>query len=997
MTAMLQSTEGISQMDSHSHFNGPLSNASFSSSDHEGPTYTDWPGWIDKLRSLFRDEDAVGAHLNRDQVRVMTWYIDHHIDQWCSHPKLVQLGPEPEFWFDELKFPWLPLIPFREQVFIDVVVPDVPKYPFENHVADVLLTTRPALLSVLVSVQIDLGNDAHDPREEVEQIYKIAGPLERTQSLHSLQARISKIQQLRNEGFDLTLADAEAPDQAIQLFNGRCLKISAHMVQDSAHGCDEDLAVLLDITNLENVRQSKPKKLPRSEEIDGAPLSLAVSSSLSNVNFEAMPGYPLFSIFEDEKADRSDGAPLSMQAVSSSPTHAVFNSVGAGPPEEDPNMQDVFLFRRHGQPMRVGTVVDAYELSVPLPDVPEDIAVAIVHFLHDVPAGHVAKHVLIDLEIHGHKIEPRFRSGPLVRRSVEVIPARLSRHALLAHMNVDQYCQLEGGRCLVFHNLVRWADWDEAMRDVKHGDYFKISLPPSESFECSTDQLLGFVQRGYSNDEILDQVSVYGAHEGYSPSPLSPGEVRELRTENIESPDDAFMALQHTVLRADSSRVEVAFNRRSLSDSHTPEQSHFPGIVKSACLAVDVPSISPKCSLTDEFLEAVDAARQAADNEILEANDVDAAPSIFVQELDELWSTAVEQGNIDGTQRVRVESWFTNHLRHTRCHNSRITLLSSDATAWERQLLDTWNDRALPGVETEFAIVYPPTEDMAINALAQIVIVQRPQYDHRSLIITVYDSDPELEHPHTFALVLYERDGLEYVLEDLRLVQDCPPARPQNECTLWFGSYPIREGQLVHLRHGNALKLYIRRGIPVDLSALHLMSDSRLRQVLQDAIWGQIFVRPPSLVPAGESSQLRASSFVAHSIADLASSSQTISNEQDPRPQWIQDLHAIFDRESFVEREEEGPVVYVLVWNLHGSRHERCNEPRTVRLGRTPFEWRTDLVFAWRNHLERAVPVEFYVVRPAPPSQPWQSIAAHIILVQSLQSEQTAVVLLARA
>eukprot|EP00435_Cladocopium_sp_Y103_P027234 s1491_g6.t1 len=510
--------------------------------------------------------------------------------------------------------------PFR--VFIDVVVPDVPKYPFETHVADVLLTTRPALLSVLVSLQINLGNDAYDPREQVEQIYKIAGPLEQTQSLHTLQPKISKIQQLRNEGFGLTLEDTEAPDQAIRLFNGRCLRISAQLVQGSAHVSDDDLAVLLDITNLENVRQRKSRKLPRSKEIDCPPLSLAVSSSLSNLYSEAVFDQSSFSIFEDDEVERSDGAPLSMQAVLSSPTYEVSNSAGAGlqvfdqtvlmqidslkqspytneqdnlwqafhaghaqpddqaasddsvsnpaessgytpsigqeepqigPREEDPNMQDVFLFRRHGQPVRVllpwhdyhvmmryiawhffqerGTVVDAYELSVPLPDVPDDIAVAIVHFLHDVPVGHVAKHVLIDIEIHGHKIEPHFRSGPLVRRTVEIIPAQISRHGLLAHMNVDQYCHLEGGRCLAYHNLVRWADWDEAMRDVKHGDYFKISLPPSESYECSTDQLLVFVQRGCSNDEILEQLSVYGAPEGYSPSPLSPDEVRQLRTE----------------------------------------------------------------------------------------------------------------------------------------------------------------------------------------------------------------------------------------------------------------------------------------------------------------------------------------------------------------------------------------------------------------------------------------------------------------------------------
>jgi hypothetical protein len=74
--------------------------------------------------------------------------------------------------------------------------------------------------------------------------------------------------------------------------------------------------------------------------------------------------------------------------------------------------------------------------------------------------------------------------------------------------------------------------------------------------------------------------------------------------------------------------------------------------------------------------------------------------------------------------------------------------------------------------------------------------------------------------------------------------RNCPPIRPQNECILWFGSFAIQPMQKVHLRHGNALKLAIRRGIPVPLQDLLMMTDSELRSALQNSIWGEIFQRP---------------------------------------------------------------------------------------------------------------------------------------------------------
>eukprot|EP00435_Cladocopium_sp_Y103_P060210 s47_g22.t1 len=1012
--------------------------------------YDNWPVWVHDLFGVHFGDVNAEADNYVEPISVLTWYIDHETDRICSNPKLVFLDfYQPEQWFEDAKFPWLHDIPFGERVFIDVIHPAPPRSDLETHVAELILTTRPVMISALIALQL---HENPLPSSQIVQLVRVAAAVHPIETLGHLSEEVPQIRHFveqgcllvadafptiaqpvavhNGQGFlvqvmpddsELTESDENAllgltealikPDHLQPFQDFECQSfLEEHQAHDGMH---EATNVLQDLTNLP-CNENKPcsRLLDVKER---APLSLqAVSSSpifhhsaydpdavdvVSHMQFSravSCKNSPftdqedtLMQAFRDGHAQPqenvADEEDFELEPDSSGYDPSVASSDQPRTPEEDLTRQDVFLYHLYDDPIRANLIwtdyglmieeiarhfqvprdriIDAHEVAVTLPDLPEATSAAIVHMMPDLPPGHMMCLVLFDIAFHGHKSERHHKVGPAIDRQVIPTPRRATRHTILVLAQVEQYCDMEGGRCLVHLNHNRWPDYDDSIRLISSGDYIKISVPPSENYICATERLVRLVQDGNSHHEILDHVLVDEVTGGYSPDMLSEAEVRALRSTDIVDDDDTMQALQVSSSPLKPHVLQAA-------DSFVPN----------------------RCSLTDEFLEAVSAARQVADQEIVAEEDEATAPSVFVQELDELWHAAAEQGHIQMDQRVRVESWFTDHMRHTRCHNSRITLLSSDSSAWERQLLDTWSDRAMDGVETDFAIVYPPTEDIAVNVIAQVVIVQRPQLDHRSLIITVYDSDPELEQPHTFALVLYERIGLEYVLEDLRLTHDCPPIRPQNECTLWFGSYPIRDGQLVHLRHGNALRLYVRRGIPVDLSALHLMSDSRLRQVLQDAIWGEIYVRPPRPVPPGESSSLRASSFVSQSVSDIARASAD-EGHSDSRPQWIQDLQDLFDCHAFIERADEGPVMYVLVWYLHGLNRERSGSPQTVRLGRIPFEWRTDLVFAWRDHIERAIPIDFHVVRSEPPSQPWQSISAHIILSQSLQSEQTALVI----
>ena len=49
--------------------------------------------------------------------------------------------------------------------------------------------------------------------------------------------------------------------------------------------------------------------------------------------------------------------------------------------------------------------------------------------------------------------------------------------------------------------------------------------------------------------------------------------------------------------------------------------------------------------------------------------------------------------------------------------------------------------------------------------------------------------------------------------------------------------------------------------------------------------------------------------------------------------------------------------------------------------------WRSELIFPWREHLQRGLPIDLHCVDPEPPSEGWHSHAAHVIISQALPTD----------
>eukprot|EP00435_Cladocopium_sp_Y103_P056468 s2453_g19.t1 len=950
-------------------------------------TYSDMPSWMSRLLQIGEESLADDQNQPIPAFPVMTWYIDHVDSHICAQPKLVNLGPDQEEWENELKFPWLPDIPFRERVFLDVVWPNTPRYSFETHLADVILTTKPVQVSALVAVRINRGPDDMFEDEPFLQLLKRAVMLGHELDFPNLKTRISDIDDISSAGFRFSHDGIDQDQFHLHVYDGMCLIFNAERPEMPAEAQESDMNVLIDITNLPETHETRSPltrtNISHGPKPGGAPLSHeAVLSSqdwshehgdhvfamqLSNGPFPSQAKNTphddqqsvMMSAFARGHADPDFAGPVYEEnddLAESDLGHDDSQSVattgsGVHPPSSDAARQDVVMFHLRDDPLRAfldwsgyrqmireiafhfstnpANVVDAYEINTQIGGLPPDSVPIIVHLFPDIAVGQAARLTLFDVELHGHRSEASFKLGPTTTRSVLVTPESCTRDDILTLSNVDQYCRREGGRCLVWHNSRPWRDYDGESRRIDHGDHFRLAIPPTERFQCPTSQTVSWTQEGLSDDEILELTLHDQAMDGYSPSMLDPEEVRALARHATSEEEEDFQALQlDAVLHG--GLLHVAPQAKT-----SPDDAEHSSIDMSATRGPLTDKPCPvKCSFTDEFVAFVDAANNVPEDapEFPDEQSDIASQSVFVQDLWEKWTDHATLGPGNVELMAKIETWFTDHVSLQRCMIPREVVLTREYGDWERQILLAWMDVAAPFAETSYHLVYPKPEDASPSVFAQVVVIQHPLEDLRSLVLSVYDSSRELQRPFSFCQVMHHRIGIEEVLDTTGLTEVCTPSLPQNECSLWYGTTPIRDGQKVFVRSGYALRLSVRRGTLISYQSLMALSDAQLRAQLQSSPHVAVYSRPSWPRFSGDVYAFHDQEFHANPPAEIvdhtpSSSSAALPGSHD-LPDWILSLRRIFSQQARVDNQWDGPFIDILVWYLNGRTAESCRVPR---------------------------------------------------------------------
>eukprot|EP00435_Cladocopium_sp_Y103_P019115 s4248_g4.t1 len=105
----------------------------------------------------------------------------------------------------------------------------------------------------------------------------------------------------------------------------------------------------------------------------------------------------------------------------------------------------------------------------------------------------------------------------------------------------------------------------------------------------------------------------------------------------------------------------------------------------------------------------------------------------------------------------------------------------------------------------------------------------------------------------------------------------------------------------------------------------------------------------------------------------------------DALPDWWQNLRSLFDSQAVTENLDEGPILYILTWFLHGQTQLQCHHPRVLRLDQFWHHWLRDLKDLWHDRLDPAAAVAIGLVRPTPPLAPARFHAGHLIIHQNTE------------
>ena len=100
-------------------------------------------------------------------------------------------------------------------------------------------------------------------------------------------------------------------------------------------------------------------------------------------------------------------------------------------------------------------------------------------------------------------------------------------------------------------------------------------------------------------------------------------------------------------------------------------------------------------------------------------------------------------------------------------------------------------------------------------------------------------------------------------------------------------------------------------------------------------------------------------------------------------------LGNLFDRDAFVECEEEGRVAYLETWYIHHDRHRHCREARAIKLHDNPQEWAEEILELWDLQEDLDEDIILHLVQPTPPCTRFQCVLGHIIVEHAPQPEKT--------
>jgi len=187
-----------------------------------------------------------------------------------------------------------------------------------------------------------------------------------------------------------------------------------------------------------------------------------------------------------------------------------------------------------------------------------------------------------------------------------------------------------------------------------------------------------------------------------------------------------------------------------------------------------------------------------------------------IQDLHEEWTrTAVTwQGE---QASAEIVTWFVDQQdpQQRVCWHPRNLRLTSQFAMWEHNIHTLWRDRILAGAQLEIVLVQPRPPQQAVTVAAHAIVIQRPQPEMVTSLITVYDNTVNQPGPiWQLALTTWEHIFLEQFIHSLGLTYRCLMAGADRQCDGWYGAYRLILGRPLQGRDGYGIVLLLSERPP---------------------------------------------------------------------------------------------------------------------------------------------------------------------------------------
>eukprot|EP00435_Cladocopium_sp_Y103_P028957 s1060_g7.t1 len=844
---------------------------------------------IQRLFEAFLRQGLLEGQSLVEAVTLRSWFLHHYRQPQWVHPRFLQLEGHWSGWMRDVQEGW------RDQLFPDealeifICSPDPPRdwHPRDEITIDILLVQgldldmSAGLISVL-EVQNDRASVRHAVASSLPRHvsgYQLALVADQVHDCHLHDCRIWHGDQL--------IPFSHAPFHEMQ-------EGDTFIIEPNRHARRE-------VVDVGGQHAGNTAHVEEPAEMTGDESMQSVSSQ---EDLQALHIHGL-------------GLPVSFGHVSWRTYFAV--------------LRDVAQILR--QP--VNHIVAIHFMRVPLHGHQDGDEVVIAQHRRDIADGSDEKLVLIDVEMHSNQLVNGLPARPGVSRKVYKVLPQVARRHLLIVAQVSSYCDWMNNQCIVYIDNVVWHPSDFRLRDIEHGTYLRILLPPPHRPEWD----IGLAVR-----------------------------VAEEAGDLFDFPEAGILATAIMDGQVDADRHHVA--------AHTAPGA-YPRVVTCKGTAQGDDFDIPMMFAPGERLPRLQPAHDGGFQWLLQ--------------LGALFTEAAEVETVDGVAYLYLQTWFVHHDRHRLCSNPRPVRLDGASVGWIEELRYLWRDVLDHDLPFGIHVVQPTPPKQRLQSYAGHVLLEQAPHPHRAAgVVTNLFEGLHHDAMQQFAQSLPASVNVPTLVEELRLQPQCDLRR----CTAAVGTQQIHPIVQTDLR--TAFSLHMRIHLPTAQRPLPPQADDEpvehilhfgdivfVQQelhLLQHRLHSVIVDCDPQqgldLQNTTVSGEGTAFSFNPSAPAFVPAVGD-INLEDD----FVQDLHAVWQQFAFTW-EDESPSCDFQTWLAdHEAPFRHCTRPRRVRLSEDFRQWHQEIRLVWHDELIAGASLEFHLVQPTPPVlEP--NVVGHIILIQ---------------